>query len=241
MLCHLFLILICNTRFCVTPLVQFLRHCTLHESGKGLEIERTHKETRVIRKEISLVPFIQTWGSPYLPNCCTRTSAQAGGKLPYQQWSQCPTANHQAGEAQELTECFVSWPETVLQIRPRNKGRPGPYKVPGLQHLQLCLHIDKRTGLWSLQCFDCTWNCRLEAFNSEHQTFSFNFWCCCGKLRSTTNFCTLNLALYFSCLLEIFLASGVINFTVVFLDAGIWNLPFREIILSWLLIIYKMR
>lgn len=41
------------------------------------------------------------------------------------------------------------------------------------------------------------------------------------NLRSTSNFCTLNLAIYFSCLLKIFLASRVINFTVVFLAAGI--------------------
>ena len=129
MLCHLFLILICNTRFCVTPLVQFLRHCTLHESGKGLEIERTHKETRVIRKEISLVPFIQTWGSPYLPNCCTRTSAQAGGKLPYQQWSQCPTANHQVGQGKcRNKQKALSAGQKLSSSRctPGTRADPGP-------------------------------------------------------------------------------------------------------------------
>ena len=51
----------CNTRFCVTPLVQFACHCTIRESGKGLEIEKTHKDTWVIWKEISRMLFIQTW------------------------------------------------------------------------------------------------------------------------------------------------------------------------------------
>ena len=27
--------------------------------------------------------FIQIWGTPYLPNCCTWISTQASGKLPY--------------------------------------------------------------------------------------------------------------------------------------------------------------
>ena len=32
-----------NTWFCVTLSVQLVCHCIVHESGKGLEIERTHK------------------------------------------------------------------------------------------------------------------------------------------------------------------------------------------------------
>ena len=34
--------MICNAL--VTLLVEFVRHCTLHELGKGLEIERTHRD-----------------------------------------------------------------------------------------------------------------------------------------------------------------------------------------------------
>ncbi|KAH0509849.1 Tetratricopeptide repeat protein 27 [Microtus ochrogaster] len=56
----------------------FARHCSVRELGKGLEIERTHKETWVIRKEISRMLFIQPWGNPYIPSCCTRISTQAG-------------------------------------------------------------------------------------------------------------------------------------------------------------------
>ena len=108
------------------------------ESGKGLEIERTHKETWVIRKEISRMPFIQPWGNPYIPSCCTRISAQAGGKLPHQRWSQqCPTANHQAGQREHRNKqnVLAGWPETVLKMNPRNRGRPGPYTIqePSLQ------------------------------------------------------------------------------------------------------------
>ena len=54
----------CNTQFCVTLSVPFTRHCTVHESGKGLEIERTHKETWVIHKEISGMPvYSDFWKS----------------------------------------------------------------------------------------------------------------------------------------------------------------------------------
>ena len=52
----------CNTQFCVTPLVQFTHHCTVSKPGKGLEIERTHKETRVIRKETSRMPVYLDFG-----------------------------------------------------------------------------------------------------------------------------------------------------------------------------------
>ena len=72
--------------------------------------EHTKRPGSFIRRSAEC-QFIQTSESPYLPNCYTRTSAQAGGKLPYRQWSQCPTDNHQeggAGEVQEQTECFIS-------------------------------------------------------------------------------------------------------------------------------------
>lgn len=44
----------CNTCVCVTLLVQFVRHCTVGELGKGLETERTHKRSGSFKRRSAI-------------------------------------------------------------------------------------------------------------------------------------------------------------------------------------------